>query len=148
MQHLLNGRKGHHDYGRKQETGNHLATGFGTRGLQPLHGNAEPHLPPQQQPQKEAAGGWYHLFETRAEAHSACRTGKRKERPQLPDHARCVDRHYPDPLGHQNVLNTIKTARNDLLLSFRAVSSSPSTVTVMVSLCLMPRPMTAIKQRD
>lgn len=56
MQHLLNGRKGHHDYGRKQETGNYLATGFGTRGLQPLHGNVEPHLPPQQQSQEEAAG--------------------------------------------------------------------------------------------
>ena len=59
-------------------------------------------------PKKEAAGGWYHLFETRAEAHSACRTGKRKERPQLPDHARCGNCHHPDSVGHQKILNTIK----------------------------------------
>ena len=74
-----------------------------------------------QQSKEETAWRRYHLFEERAENDRTCRTGKRKERPQLPDHTCCVHRHYPDPVGHQNVLNHIKTARNDLLLSFRAV---------------------------
>lgn len=78
--------------------------------------------PPQQQPQKEAVGGWHPLFETGAKAGRACQTGKRKERPQLPDHARCGNCHHPDSVGHQKVLNHTKnTARNDLPLSFRAV---------------------------
>lgn len=62
-------------------------------------------------PPKEAAGGWHPLFETGAKARRTRQTGKWKERPQLPDHACRGNCHHPDPVGHQNVLNRTGSAR-------------------------------------